>query len=253
MKHGHDETPTAVVTGAGSGIGRAIALRMAKDGRRVAVVDINDVGARETVELIQADAGQAAFLHTDISDLEAVAALPAAVEAELGPVEIVVNNAGWDIAAPFLETTPELWHKVVAINYLGTVAMCHAFLMRMVERGSNAGRIVNIGSDAGRVGSMNETVYAGAKGGIIAFTKSLARETAKYQITVNCVCPGPTDTPLFHAQGERLGAALIRAVPLKRLGKPEELAAAVAFLASDDASFITGQVLSVSGGITMAG
>jgi 2-hydroxycyclohexanecarboxyl-CoA dehydrogenase len=164
-----------------------------------------------------------------------------------------VNCAGWDRTAPFLSSTPEFADKVVAINYLGQVHICQAFLPAMVEAG-RGGRIVNIASDAGRVGSSGETIYAGAKGGVIAMSKSLAREMARHAITVNVVCPGPTDTPLFRSGvDENLKQALIRAIPLRRLAQPAEIAAAVLFFASDEAAYITGQVLSVSGGLTMAG
>jgi len=165
---------------------------------------------------------------------------------------VIVNNAGWDEIRPFMDNDRDFIRKVVAINYLGPVHMCSAFLPGMVESG-DGGRVVNIASDAGRGGSMGGTVYAGAKGGVIALTKSLAREMARYQINVNCVCPGPTDTPLFQAQPEKLKEALIKAIPFRRLAQPQEVAGAVLFFASDAASFITGQVISVSGGLTMAG
>ncbi len=165
---------------------------------------------------------------------------------------MIVNCAGWDETHRFTETDRPFWEKVLAINLLGVVAVTHAFLGAMIERGEG-GRIVNVASDAGRVGSSGEAVYAGAKGGVIAFTKSLARETAKHGITANAVCPGPTDTPLFRAQPEKLQQALERAVPMGRLGRPADVAAAIAFFASDGATFVTGQVLSVSGGLTMAG
>jgi 2-hydroxycyclohexanecarboxyl-CoA dehydrogenase len=170
----------------------------------------------------------------------------------VGVPNIVINAAGWDRTDQFLNATPEFASKVVAINYLGPVYVCSAFLPGMIEAHAG-GRIVNLASDAGRVGSAGETIYAGAKGGVIALTKSLAREMARHQITVNCVCPGPTDTPLFHAQPEKLKEALVKAIPFRRLARPEEVAAPVLFFASEAASFITGQVISVSGGLTMAG
>jgi 2-hydroxycyclohexanecarboxyl-CoA dehydrogenase len=165
---------------------------------------------------------------------------------------VIVNNAGWDEIRPFMDNDRDFIRKVVAINYLGPVTVTQAFLRGMIDAGAG-GRVVSIASDAGRVGSTGETVYAGAKGGIIGFTKSLAREMARHQVTVNCVCPGPTDTPLFHQQPEKMREALIRAIPFRRLGQPADIAHAVRFFASDGASFITGQVLSVSGGLTMAG
>jgi len=238
----------AVVTGAGSGIGRAIALRLAGAGTPVVAADIDPDAAEATAaekrELITARA-------VDVADPGSVGELRSWTAGSSGPPGILVNAAGWDRTSPFLETTPEFARRVVDVNYLGPVHMCRAFLPAMAEAGR--GKVVNIASDAGRVGSAGETVYAGAKGGVIALTKSLAREMARYRINVNCVCPGPTDTPLFAAQPEKLKEALIRAIPFRRLARPEEIAEAVAFFTSESASFITGQVLSVSGGLTMAG
>jgi NAD(P)-dependent dehydrogenase (short-subunit alcohol dehydrogenase family) len=202
--------------------------------------------------MIQQAGGRALSHVTDVANTAAVEDLREVVREEFGIASIVVNNAGWDLGMPFLETDPAFWDKVVGINYLGTVAMCHTFLPDMIEGGVR-GHIVNVASDAGRVGSMGETVYAGAKGGVIAFTKSLAREMARSGINVNCVSPGPTDTKLFYEQPEKVRSAVVRAIPFKRLAQPEDLANAVAFFASDDASYITGQVLSVSGGLTMVG
>lgn len=237
-----------VVTGAGSGIGRATALAFAEAGLTVVAADLNLEGAAET-----AAAGTTVSpYHVDVTDDASVAALRNAVEAELGHVGTVVNCAGWDEIHPFVETERPFWERIVAINYLGPVALAREFLPPMIERG-RGGRIVNVASDAGRVGSTGEAVYAGAKGGVIAFTKSLARETARYGITVNCVCPGPTDTPLFHSNPEKMRDALIRAIPLRRLAEPREIAYAIRFFAADEAGYITGQVLSVSGGLTMAG
>ncbi|MBO2456200.1 SDR family NAD(P)-dependent oxidoreductase [Actinomadura violacea] len=238
----------AVVTGAGSGIGRAIALGLAGAGHRVAAADLDAESAEATAahhELITAH-------RVDVADPAAVTALRDEVVGGLGAPRVLVNAAGWDRTAPFLDGTPDFAAKVVAINYLGPVHLCQAFLPPMIDAGEG-GRVVTIASDAGRVGSSGETVYAGAKGGVIALSKSLAREMARHRISVNCVCPGPTDTPLFHAQPEKLKEALIRAIPFRRLARPDEVAAAALFFASDAASFITGQVLSVSGGLTMAG
>jgi NAD(P)-dependent dehydrogenase (short-subunit alcohol dehydrogenase family) len=239
----------AVVTGAGSGIGKAIALGLADRGARVIAADLNlgaaESTAKEQPELITA-------LPVDVAERAQVDALRDRAHAEVGVPTVVVNAAGWDRTDHFLNATTEFAEKVVAINYLGPVHVCSSFLPGMIEAGGG-GRVVNLASDAGRVGSAGETIYAGAKGGVIALTKSLAREMARHAITVNCVCPGPTDTPLFAAQPEKLKEALVKAIPFRRLARPEEVAAAVLFFASDAASFITGQVISVSGGLTMAG
>ncbi|OUS91978.1 SDR family NAD(P)-dependent oxidoreductase [Rhodococcus sp. NCIMB 12038] len=239
----------AVVTGAGSGIGRAIALALAEQGDRVVVADLDLQAAEKTA----AERPDRLFPMTvDVADRTQVDALRDRVTAEVGVANILVNAAGWDRTDQFLNATTEFAEKVVAINYLGPVHMCSAFLPGMVEAGGG-GRVINLASDAGRVGSAGESIYAGAKGGVIALSKSLAREMARHGINVNCVCPGPTDTPLFQAQAEKLKEALVKAIPFRRLARPEEVAAPVVFLASESASFITGQVISVSGGLTMAG
>lgn len=239
----------AVVTGAGSGIGKAIALAFAARGDTVIAADL-DLDAAQRAADTQPERIHA--LQVDISDRAQVDALREQVSTGVGTPNILVNAAGWDRTDTFLNASTEFAEKVVAINYLGPVHMCSAFLPAMVES-REGGRVVNIASDAGRVGSAGESIYAGAKGGVIALTKSLAREMARYQINVNCVCPGPTDTPLFQAQADKLKEALIKAIPFRRLGRPEEVAAPVLFFASEAASFITGQVISVSGGLTMAG
>ncbi|QZA06638.1 SDR family oxidoreductase [Mycolicibacter heraklionensis] len=239
----------ALVTGAGSGIGKAITLAFAAQGDRVIAADLDLAAAEATAaqqpELITA-------LPVDVADRAQVDALRDRAHAEIGVPTVVVNAAGWDRTDQFLNATTEFAEKVVAINYLGPVHVCSAFLPGMIAAGGG-GRVVNLASDAGRVGSAGESIYAGAKGGVIALTKSLAREMARHAITVNCVCPGPTDTPLFAAQPEKLKEALIKAIPFRRLARPEEVAAPVLFFASAAASFITGQVISVSGGLTMAG
>ena len=239
----------AVVTGAGSGIGRAIALALAEHGDTVVVADLDPQAAEKTAaerpdRLIP--------MTVDVADRAQVDALRDRVTAEVGVANVLVNAAGWDRTDQFLNATTEFAEKVVAINYLGPVHMCSAFLPGMVEAG-NGGRVINLASDAGRVGSAGESIYAGAKGGVIALSKSLAREMARYGINVNCVCPGPTDTPLFQAQADKLKEALVKSIPFRRLARPEEVAAPVLFFASESASFITGQVISVSGGLTMAG
>lgn len=242
----------ALVTGAGAGIGAAIAGRLDREGVRVHVLDIS--AAAESVA--QLSHGGLA-LEADISDYDAVtSAINRLLEVD-GHLDLLVNNAGWDHAAPFLETTPGLWRKVVDINYMGPIHVLHAVLPGMVAQG--AGRVVNIASDAGRVGSTGEAVYAGCKAGVIALGKSIARELARSGVTINAVCPGPTDTRLFAdfagdgEFGERVRRGLERAIPMRRLGQPQDLAGIVAFMLSDEAEFITGQVISVSGGLTMHG
>ncbi|MBE0550245.1 MAG: SDR family oxidoreductase [Rubrivivax sp.] len=242
---------TAVVTGAGSGIGRATAQALAREGAHVIVADIDPAGGEATATAIREQGQRATFMPVDMTDPASIRAFAAVAQAQFGAVDVLVNAAGWGRTAPFVDGTPEFWSKLVALNFVGPMQLTQALLPAMIERASGA--IVNIASDAGRVGSLGETVYAGAKGGLIAFTKSLARETARYQINVNCVCPGPTDTPLMAAVPDKVKEALIKAIPFRRLGKPEEVAEAVLFFASGRAAYITGQVLSVSGGLTMAG
>lgn len=246
----------ALVSGGARGIGRAIALALARDGRMVAVGDLLEQEAGEVVREIEAAGGRALALALDVTDPGAVSAGVARVNAELGPIEVLVNCAGWDELTPFLDTDELFWRKVIAINYEGCLRTTHAVLGGMLER--EWGRIVNVSSDAARVGSSQEAVYAGAKAGVIAFTKTIARESARRGVTANAVCPGPTDTALLRGMAqsapdsERLIDALTRAVPMRRLGRPEDVAAAVVFLACEDAGYITGQTLSVSGGLTMA-
>jgi 2-hydroxycyclohexanecarboxyl-CoA dehydrogenase len=241
----------AVVTGAASGIGSAVAGKMAAAGAVVVVADVQaDKGQARAAELCAAG-GRAHFVGVDLTDPGSIAGFAETVLGRIGAVDVLVNAAGWGRTAPFWEGTPEFWDKLVALNLMGPMHLTKALLAPMRERGS--GRIVNIASDAGRVGSLGETVYSAAKGGLIAFTKSLARETARHGIGVNCVCPGPTDTPLMAAVPDKVKEALTKAIPLRRLGRPEEVADAVMFFASDASSYCTGQVLSVSGGLTMAG
>jgi 2-hydroxycyclohexanecarboxyl-CoA dehydrogenase len=244
----------ALVTGGAGGIGRAICLDLAADGRAVAVADLRLEDAAETAEAISAADGRSAAVELDVTDADSVADGVRRAEEALGPVEIAVNNAGWDELRPFLETDEDFWDRVIEINLKGCLRVTRRVLPGMLERGF--GRVVSIGSDAGRVGSSQEAVYSGAKGGVIAFMKTVAREVARSGVTANTVCPGPTRTPLLETMtesgGERLVDSLTRAVPMRRLGEPEDVAAAVAFLASERAGFITGQTLSVSGGLTMA-
>ncbi len=245
---------TALVTGAARGIGRAIALELGAAGDAVAVADLRATEAQETAAVIEVAGGRAIAVEMDVTDSGSVATGVERVESQLGPIEVLVNNAGWDELRPFLETEEDFWDRVIDVNFKGCLRVTRAVLPGMVDRGS--GRLVNIGSDAGRVGSSLESVYSGAKGGVIAFTKTIAREVARSGVTANAVCPGPTRTPMLEAMtdtgGQKLFDALVRAVPMRRLGEPEDVAAAVAFLASDRAGYITGQTLSVSGGLTMA-
>lgn len=240
----------AVVTGASSGIGRATALALADLGARIVVADLDEDGGAETCRLVEKAGGAADVVAVDLADGAAIARAAEAILAGGAP-DVLVNAAGWDRLEPFLDNTSAFMEQIVQVNLLGPVKLTHALLPTMVEAGR--GRIVNVASDAGRVGSTGETVYAGAKGGVIAFTKSLAREMARHGIHVNCVCPGPTDTPLFASLPDKMRAALQRAIPFGRLAKPEEVASAIAFFASPRSDFVTGQVLSVSGGLTMAG
>jgi 2-hydroxycyclohexanecarboxyl-CoA dehydrogenase len=243
----------AIVTGSASGIGRAIALALAREGAQVAIVDLNADGARETAAAIEGAGGVAAAYPLDITDVAAVDTMADAVAARWNGLHILVNCAGWDTPMPFVDTTPEFWERILAINLKGPLACTRAALRHMIKQES--GKIVTIASDAGRVGSTGEAVYSAAKGGLIAFTKTVAREVARHRINVNCVCPGPSDTPLFQkefaAASPKLAESLKRVIPWGRLGVPDDVAPAVVFLASDDASFITGQTLSVSGGLTM--
>ena len=241
----------AVVTGGASGIGRATALGLATTGARVFVADVDDAGGLETCAAIENCGGGARFVHVDISDEGSIEAAASEVLGHGQPPAILVNAAGWDRFELFLDNSLEFMDHLVRLNLLGPVKLTRAFLPAMIEAGE--GKIVNVASDAGRVGSTGETVYAAAKGGVIAFTKSLARELAAHGINVNCVCPGPTDTPLFRSLPEKMQAALTRAIPLRRLAEPEEVADAILFFAGSGSDFVTGQVLSVSGGLTMAG
>lgn len=242
---------TAVVTGAASGIGRATAETLAAAGAFVLLGDIDERNGEAAAAAIREKGGGAEFVRLDVTDLDSIAAFKQRAYALRGRADVVANVAGWGKIQPFMENTPDFWRKVIDLNLLGPVAVSHAFLDKMIEHG--AGKIINVASDAGRVGSLGEAVYSGAKGGAIAFTKSLAREVARYAINVNCVCPGPTDTPLLHAVPEKHQEAFVKATPMRRLAKPSEIADAVLFFASSRASFVTGQVLSVSGGLTLAG
>ena len=240
---------SVVVTGGASGIGKATALLLAREGAGVFVGDVDEPGGQAAAAEAAAEQLAVEYLPLDLTDPASIAGFAAAVNRRTGRVDGLVNGAGWDQIQSYLENPPAMWDRVVAINLMGAVRLTRGVLPAMVA--AHAGKIVNISSDAGRVGSMGETVYAAAKGGLIAFTKSLARELARYQINVNCVCPGPTDTPLFQRQPERMKEALIRAIPFRRIAQPMEIAQAVLFFLSRRSDYITGQVLSVSGGLTM--
>lgn len=246
-----------VVTGGGGGIGGALCRGFATEGARVAVID-RDVDAADRVAGELAPHGDDTIaVGCDITERESVDTAIARVTDELGPVDVLVNNAGWDLFVPFLDTEPDDWHRLIDINLVGALHMHHAVLPGMVER--SGGRVVNISSDAARVGSSGEAVYAACKAGLVALSKTLAREHSRHGITFNVVCPGPTDTALLTsvtdaaANPDKLREAFRRAIPLGRLGRPDDLVGAVLFFAGDDAAFVTGQVLSVSGGLTMAG
>jgi 2-hydroxycyclohexanecarboxyl-CoA dehydrogenase len=248
---------SVIVTGGGGGIGGATCRKFAEEGAKVGVFDINLDAAEKVASGIRQAGGKAAAFRCDITDRKSVDQAVGAAISQHGPIDVLVNNAGWDVFKPFVKTEPKDWDKLIALNLTGALNMHHAVLPGMVER--QRGRIVNVSSDAGRVGSSGEAVYAACKGGLIAFSKTIAREHARQGITVNVVCPGPTETALFegYKQGagnpEKLVQAIVRSIPQGRLGKPEDLPGAIVFFATDDAAYVTGQVLSVSGGLTMNG
>jgi 2-hydroxycyclohexanecarboxyl-CoA dehydrogenase len=229
----------------------------AEEGAAVAVLDRDVEAASRVAEAIAGDGGRAIAVGADITERASVDAAVERVTSELGPIDVLVNNAGWDLFVPFLDTAPDDWSRLIDINLVGALHMHHAVLPGMVERGS--GRVVNVASDAARVGSSGEAVYSACKAGLVAFSKTLAREHARHGITFNVVCPGPTDTPLLAtvtdaaANPEKLREAFRRAIPMGRLGEPDDLVAAITFFASPGAGFVTGQVVSVSGGLTMSG
>ncbi|MBI3062271.1 MAG: glucose 1-dehydrogenase [Deltaproteobacteria bacterium] len=247
---------TALVAGGGRGIGRCIALALARKGAQVAIADLIVENAEAVKNEIKAMGGNALACQVDLTKKQEVERTVQTVLTQFGQIDILVNSAGWDRLEPFLESSEETWERILAINFKSVLHTTKAVLPHMVSRGS--GKIVNISSDAGRVGSSWEAVYSGAKGAVIAFSKTLAREVARYNINVNVVCPGLTDTPLLEAvrsqspQTAKLIDAVTKATPFRRVAKPEEIADAVAFFASPNAEFVTGQTLSVSGGLTMA-
>lgn len=245
----------AIVTGGGSGIGRATCLELASQGADIVVADLNREAAQGVAGEVSALGHKALPVRVDVTDSRQVKDMVEQALKELGQIDILVNNAGWDKLEPFVQSMEETWDKVIALNLKAPIICARAVLDHMIEKGG--GKIVNISSDAGKAGSSGEAVYSGCKAGVVGFSKTLAREMARYNINVNCVCPGPTDTPMLRSlmgaqdTGTKILQAMVKAVPLKRLGQPEDIARAVAFLASDDSSYITGQALSVSGGLTM--
>ncbi|MDK9714720.1 MAG: glucose 1-dehydrogenase [Sulfuritalea sp.] len=247
----------AIITGAAGGIGCALVKRFCEEGAHVVAADISEAALIEMSQRLQEFSANITPMVMDITDHASVTAKISEVAQKLGHIDILVNNAGWDSIKPFVESTPDLWRKLVDINLMGPLNLQHAVLPIMIANGG--GKIVNISSDAGRVGSSGESVYSACKGGIISFSKTLARETARNNVRVNVVCPGPTDTAILRSflgegdVGKKIYDGLIRANPLKRIGQPEDVPGMVAFLSSDDANFITGQVISVSGGLTMHG
>lgn len=242
----------AFITGAGSGIGREIARTLASQSMKIIVADINMENAEETASIIKEGGNEGSAVFCDVTDLESVRK---AVKDSLSlyeKIDVLINNAGWDKVEPFLKSEPATWRKIIDINLLSQVYTCKEILPIMIE--NRYGKVVNIASDAARVGSSGEAVYSAAKGGVIAFTKTIAREMARYKINVNCVAPGPADTPLFKEIGsynEGLAGALEKAIPFRRLAQPKDIAGAVAYFVSDNAQYVTGQTLSVSGGLTM--
>lgn len=248
---------TVIVTGGGGGIGAPTCMRFAQEGARVIVMDVNAAAAQETVQKIQNSGGQAIACAVDLRDAAKTAGEIALIEKDFGEIDILVNGVGWDVFTPFLKSGPDFWTKIIDINLRSVLNVTHPVLASMVARRS--GKIVSLASDAARGGSSGESVYAACKAGIIAFSKTLAREHARHGISVNVVCPGVTETAMLEAfmeeagDKEKLRQAFARAVPMGRLGQPEDLPGAIVFFASDDANFITGQVLSVSGGLTMHG
>ncbi|MBB6444428.1 SDR family NAD(P)-dependent oxidoreductase [Bacillus benzoevorans] len=242
----------AFITGAGRGIGREIARTLASRGMDIIVTDVNIDNANETVSLVEKEGGKAAAVYCDVTRLESVKEAVGASVAHFGKIDVLVNNAGWDKVEPFLKSEPSTWKLIMDINLMGQIHTCKEILPVMIENGY--GKVINIASDSGRVGSSGEAVYSAAKGGVIAFTKTMAREMARHKINVNCVSPGPSNTPLFEEIGsynEGIATALEKAIPFRRLAQPSDIANGVAFLASEEADYVTGQTISVNGGLAM--
>ena len=242
----------AFITGAGRGIGREIARTLASRGMDIIVTDVNIDNANETVSIVEKEGGKAVAVYCDVTKLESVQEAVGASLAHFEKIDVLVNNAGWDKVEPFLKSEPSTWKLIVDINLMGQIHTCKEILPVMIKNGS--GKVINIASDSGRVGSSGEAVYSAAKGGVIAFTKTMAREMARHKINVNCISPGPSNTPLFEEIGsynEGIAAALEKAIPFRRLAQPSDIANGVAFLASEEADYVTGQTLSVNGGLAM--
>jgi 2-hydroxycyclohexanecarboxyl-CoA dehydrogenase len=246
---------TAIVTGGGQGIGKAITLRLAAEGCNVAIFDLKPDTAEDTAAEARKSGVEVKVYGVDVADYDGVMKAVAEAEADLGPTWLLVNNAGWDQPSPFLATDKPLWDKIISINLNGPLNMHKAVCEGMAKRGG--GRVVNIASDAARVGTATEAVYSACKGGMIAFTKSMARELARNNVLLNTVCPGPTNTPMMETvlgageQAVKWKDAMVRGIPLRRMGEPEDYAGMVAFLGSADAAYITGQAISISGGMNM--
>ena len=246
-----------IITGAAGGIGSALVKRFCEEGSHVVAADINQEALNSLTESRPEDSASLTAVTMDITNHAQVLDTVNQIHRELGRIDVLVNNAGWDVVKPFIDTTPDLWQKIIDINLLGPLNLHHAVTPLMIAEGG--GKIINIASDAGRVGSSGESVYSACKGGLISFSKTLARETARSNVRINVVCPGPTDTAILRSfigegeVGKKIYDGLIRAIPLKRVGQPDDIHGMVSFLASDDANFITGQVISVSGGLTMHG
>ncbi|MBN6887356.1 2-hydroxycyclohexanecarboxyl-CoA dehydrogenase [Cytobacillus horneckiae] len=246
------EEKVVFITGAGRGMGREIAKTLSKKSAKIVVTDVNLENAQSTVSLIEENGGEAIAVYCDVTSLESVQNAVESAISSYGRIDILVNNAGWDKIEPFLESEPSTWKTIIDINLMGQIHTCKEILPHMINNGY--GKVINIASDSGRVGSSGEGVYSAAKGGVIALTKTLAREMARHKLNVNCIAPGPADTPLFQEIGsynEGIAAALQKAIPFRRLAKPSDIAHAVAYFASDEAAYITGQTLSVNGGLTM--
>ncbi|HXY94736.1 MAG TPA: 3-oxoacyl-ACP reductase family protein [Acidimicrobiia bacterium] len=245
---------TAFVTGGARGIGAAIVEILAYEGATVAVCDVDVEGARKVADETASRYSVGALaVEVDVSDRRSVVQAVETVDQELGAIDVLVNNAGIDVIGPFVESDEADWDRIIAVNLRGTINTCHVVLPQMIER-EKGGVIVNTGSEAGRVGSSGEAVYSATKGGVIAFSKTIAREVVRYGIRVNCVSPGPTDTELLGQVQDvspKLRDALERSIPMRRVAEPSDIASVVAFLASDDSGYMTGQVISVSGGLTM--